>query len=187
MLFRSENRQSAGELTGEMELPAELADFMREIRKALGEGLSDFDYWDRTACLREDFRERIRLCVTGETRTVTFGELSEVLEAFRVRLDGAVERAMEAGKGIMPTYYTYEAVSYEEVKNPDGTPRISPYGLPSAHVKAFAQVQLPCFLEGPARMLAACGRQDQDTARAMYTKIKDNYFYDRSLKLYKTS
>ena len=106
-----ENRQSAGELTGEMELPAELADFMREIRKALGEGLSDFDYWDRTACLREGFRERIRLCVTGETRTVTFGELSEVLEAFRVRLDGAVERAMEAGKGIMPTYYTYEAVS----------------------------------------------------------------------------
>ena len=182
-----ENRQSAGELTGEMELPAELADFMREIRKALGEGLSDFDYWDRTACLREGFRERIRLCVTGETRTVTFGELSEVLEAFRVRLDGAVERAMEAGKGIMPTYYTYEAVSYEEVKNPDGTPLISPYGLPGAHVKAFAQVQLPCFLEGPARMLAACGRQDQDTARAMYTKIKETDIYDRSLKMYKTS
>lgn len=171
----------------ELELPEELADFMREIRKALGEGLSDFDYWDRTACLREDFREKIRLCVTGQTRTVTFGELAEILKAFQARLDGAVERAMEAGKGIMPTYYTYEAVSYEEVKNPDGTPRISPYGLPSAHVKAFAQVQLPCFLEGPARMLAACGRQDQDTARAMYAKIKETDIYDRSLKMYKTS
>lgn len=170
-----------------MELPAELAAFMRNLRSALTEDLSDFDYWDKTASYRESFWEEIRLHVSGKRETLTFGELAETLQAFGEKLESAVSKAMELGEGIMPTYFTYEAVSYEEIKNEDGSARISPYGLPSVQVKEFKLVKVPEFLEGPARMLAACGQDDLGRAKAMCAKIKETDIYDQKLKMYKTS
>lgn len=174
-----------------MELPEELASFMRDIRELLAkqerEGLSTQAYWESVADLREAFREKIKLCTSGEKQSVTFEELTDTLNAFAGKLECAVEKAMELGNGIMPTYFTCEAVSYEEVKNEDGSPRISPYGLPSARVKEFKQTVLPYFLEGPARMLAACDEKDRVRAGEMCARIKDSDMYDRKLKMYKTS
>lgn len=73
------------------------------------------------------------------------------------------------------------------VKNEDGTCRISPYGLPSVKVRSFRRVNLPLFLEGPARMLAAAGAEDRKTAAEMCAKLKETDIYDRKLKMYKTS
>lgn len=170
-----------------MELPAELAGFMRALRSALEEGLSGFAYWDRAAGLRESFREEIRFCVSGKQETVSFGELFETLRLFRDKLADAVSKAMEQGEGIMPTYFTYEAVSYEVLKEKDGSVRMSPYGLPSVQVTEFKQTRLPEFLEGPARMLTACGHDDPGQAGRMCAKIKQSDMYDRKLKMYKTS
>lgn len=171
----------------EVRLPEELAAFMRDINTYLQEELSDFDYWDKTASRRESFREEIKFEVSGNLTALTFKEISGILDAFSEKLDRAVEKAMEYGKGIMPTYFTFEASEFEEVLNEDGTPRISPYGLPSARVKKFYLVQVPYFLEGPARMLSACGKEDQGTAAEMCAKIRETDIYDRKLKMYKTS
>lgn len=168
-------------------LPEELTVFMRDIYAFLQENLSDFAYWEKTADRRESFREEIKFEVSGNRTALSFGEINDILSAFSEKLDRAVSRAMEYGQGIMPTYFTFEASEFEEVKNEDGTPRISPYGLPSAHVKKFSLVQVPHFLEGPARMLSACGREDQETAAAMCARIKETDIYDRKLKMYKTS
>lgn len=172
---------------GEIKLPTELVSFMRNIYAALGGGLSDFDYWDKVAGLREDFRERIVFMVSGQKTAVPYVEIGEVLKAFAGKLRTAYEKALELGNGIMPTYLTYEAGEFEAVKNEDGTPRISPYGLPCAKVKAFTLVKVPDFLEGPARMLAACKEQDRDMAREMCANIKASGIYDEKLKMYKTS
>lgn len=171
----------------EVRLPRELAAFMRDIYELLQEGLSDFVYWDKTAARRESFREEIRFEVSGNLTAFSFKEISGILSAFSEKLDRAVAKAMEYGRGIMPTYFTFEASEFEEVLNEDGTPRISPYGLPSAKVKSFRLVQVPYFLEGPARMLSACGEKDRDTAAAMCDKIRETDIYDRKLKMYKTS
>lgn len=170
-----------------VELCIELAELMDGLFAALHEGLSDFEYWDRAACMREDFRERIKLSVTGEKVMVGFGRLEQVLEAFDGKLQAAVERAMEIGGGIMPTYFTYEAEEYEVVKSPDGSPRMSPYGLPSVEVRRFKRRDLPYFLEGPARFLAAAKPGERETAREMCGKIKETDVYDRKLNMYKTS
>lgn len=172
---------------GEITLPAELCDFMRAVYDTLQEDLSDYDYWDKVATLRENYRETVKFQVSGDKSVVTFGELEKVLKAFALKLQTACDKALELGEGIMPTYFTYEADSFEEVKNADGTARISPYGLPSVQVHSFRLVKVPFFLEGPAKMLAACQEKDRPTAKEMYAKIKETDIYDKKLKMYKTS
>ncbi len=168
-------------------LPEELVRFMRGLYAALQEELDDFAYWDRAAGLRERFREEVRLCVSGETVSVSYEELGRTLRAFQEKLRASVKRALELGGGVMPTYFTYDAVSYEAVLQEDKSPRISPYGMPSVKVKEFRLAQVPRFLEGPARMLAGCGREDRELARKMHAAIRDSDLYDRKLKMYKTS
>lgn len=180
-----QERAAAGEKG--QELPVELVRFLRDIYAALQESLSDFDYWDRTAVLREAFRQETMLCVSGEKETVSFQELCSVLGAFREKLNRGVTRALGLGEGVMPTYFTYEAQEYEAQLNEDGSPRISPYGMPGVRVKSFCRTQVPRFLEGPARMLAACGKEDRERARRMCAEIKKTGIYDRELKMYKTS
>lgn len=171
----------------ETKLPAELAAFMRDLYALLQEDLSDFAYWDKAADRRERFREEIRFEAGGEVSAASFGEIGSVLGAFAEKLDRAVAKAMEYGRGIMPTYFTFEASEFEAATNEDGTPRISPYGLPAARVKKFSLAQAPYFLEGPARMLSACGRSDRKTAAEMCARIKETDIYDSKLKMYKTS
>lgn len=183
-LLEEVKRHSSEEETG---LPMELSAFMQDIYALLQEGLSDFEYWDRTASRRERFREEIKFEASGSVAAVSFRKLEEILTAFAEKLERGIARAFAYGKGIMPTYFTFEAAEYEPILNEDGTPRISPYGLPAAHVKSFNLVQLPFFLEGPARMLSARGRKDRKTAEEMCDKIRETDIYDRKLKMYKTS
>lgn len=170
-----------------VEIPAELAGFMDTIVAAMGEDLTPFAYWDKVATAREAFREETKLCVSGDKTAVTFARLEQVLQLFAGKMHSALERALEIGGGIMPTYFTYEAESYEVVKNPDGTDRISPYGLPSVKVHSFKRVDLPYFLEGPARMLSAVTEEDRAQAAEMCKRIKTTDIYDKKLKMYKTS
>lgn len=172
---------------GALELPAELAAFLRDIYGILRSGLSDFDYWDKVAERKEAFREETMFSVSGERTAVPYGEVKEILKAFGKKLESACEKALALGGGIMPTYFTYEATEFEEQKNEDGSPRITPYGLPGARVKAFEPVKVPFFLEGPARMLMACGEKDRPVAREMCAKVRESGIYDRELKMYKTS
>lgn len=170
-----------------MKIPAELAGFMEAIFEALGENLTPFAYWDKVATLREAFREQTKLSVSGKKTAVSFVQLEQVLTAFAAKLHRALEEALKLGDGIMPTYFTYEADSYEVVKNPDGTNRISPYGLPSVKVLSFKRVDLPYFLEGPARMLTAVTEEDRAQAAQMCARLKQTDVYDKKLKMYKTS
>lgn len=172
---------------GALELPAELAAFMRDIHGIVKSGLSDFDYWDKVAERKEAFREETMFSVSGERTAVPYREVKEILEGFGEKLESACEKALALGSGIMPTYFTYEAAEFEEQKNEDGSPRITPYGLPGARVKAFELVKVPFFLEGPARMLMACGEKDRPVAREMCAKVRESGIYDRELKMYKTS
>lgn len=186
MLDAVKEQVSQGNAQG-VRLCRELAGFMDGIAAALDAGLSSFDYWDQVASLREGFRESTKLSVSGEQTLVSFTRLEQVLTAFANKLHAAVKAALEIGQGIMPTYFTYEADRYQVVKNPDGTDRISPYGLPSVQVEHFTRVDLPYFLEGPARMLAASTEDERDAAAAMCAKLKESDVYDKKLKMYKTS
>lgn len=170
-----------------IELCRELHDFMYGIDRVYLQETEDFAYWDQVAGLRERFREETKLTVSGETVFVTFRELERILGAYAQKINRAVEKALQIGNGIMPTYFTFEAKEYEVVKNADGSDRISPYGLPSVQVKKFELQQLPYFLEGPARMLAGSAPDRREDMAAMCARLKETDIYDQKLKMYKTS
>lgn len=88
------------------------------------------------------------------------------------------------GNGLVPTYFTHEAVDFEPVVDENGNPVMSHYGLQKAVVKEFKTVALPYFLEGPARMM---GNVNEETAREMYNNVKKTGLYDEKLAMYKTS
>lgn len=166
---------------------AEPAAFLRDIRKAYAQTADDFTCWDRVASLREAFRKRTETGISGEKEAVTFGELRDILSLFGNTLEEGVARALKIGNGIMPTFFTYEAAAYEMKMNADGTPYMTPYGMPGVMVKALERRDLPLFLEGPARYLASCGEKDRETAAEMARNIRKSGLYDEKLSMYKTS
>ena len=181
------HEQLANGNTSGVVLCEELAGFMGAINNAMNEELSDFDYWNKVADLREAFREQIKFSVSGEKAFISFEELELILASYADKLLAALSKALEIGNGIMPTYFTYEADEYEVVKNEDGTDRISPYGLPSVKVSHFKRCDLPYFLEGPARMLSASKPEEIEQAREMCRRLRQTDVYDKKLKMYKTS
>ncbi len=167
-------------------LPAEIAAYIRDIYGVLKkEGLSDFTYWDQVCELKEAYRASVKFCVSGEMTDVPTAELAEIFAAFYDKLEQGFEKAMKLGDGIVPTYITYEAVRYEEIKDEQGNNVRNPSGYPTVKVQEFRPVLVPYYLEGPARMLAASTDIEQAAAQAAAVKASD--LYDVPLKMYKTS
>ena len=166
---------------------AEPVAFLRAVCRAYAETEDRFARWDRVATLREDFRARVETGISGEKESVSFASLADVLTLFENTLEEGVRRALDIGGGIMPTFFTYEAAAWEPRLNADGTPWITPYGMPGVRVRALERKDLPFFLEGPARYLASCGEGDRQQAAEMSAKIRESELFDRKLKMYKTS
>ncbi len=166
-------------------LPEELVSFARELYTELNAGHSDFEYWENIANWKENYRESIKYHTSGKEAVLSVGEIADILDAFAKKLEKAVTRALEVGDGVMPTYFTYEAVKYEKVLDDAGQEVITPYGLPSVKVLEFKQQVLPKFLEGPAKYLSSAKQADESLSQ-MCGKIKESGLYDEKLKMYKT-
>ncbi len=166
-------------------LPEELVSFARELYTELIAIHSDFKYWDKVANLKENYRESIKYHTSGMEKSLSVREITDILGAFAKKLDKAVAKAMDVGEGIMPTYFTYEAVKYEKILDEAGREVITPYGLPAVKVHEFKQQVLPKFLEGPTKYLSSVKEADMGY-RQMCQIIKKSSLYDKKLKMYKT-
>ncbi|WFR58443.1 cellobiose phosphorylase [Anaerocolumna sp. AGMB13025] len=170
-------------------IPEEIYEFLIKVYTVLTqaetEKWSDFTYWDKVSTFREIYRETTRFHLSGRLRKADTKELLEVFEKFMVKLEAGIRKAIGYGEGIVPTYFTYHAVSFTPVTHEDGSFVMSHYGLPKAVVKAFEVVPLPAFLEGPARMLGTL--TDKESARILFQNVKTSSLYDDKLKMYKTS
>ncbi|MGV8981086.1 cellobiose phosphorylase [Clostridium sp.] len=166
-------------------LPEEIIDLLRHSEELLDNysigNLTDFQYWDKTATLREVFRDKIRYGISGNEEKCSTVEILDIFKKFNSKLENGLDRALKYGKGIFPTYFTYEAKKYEIIegkKNPIN-------GYDNVRVTEFECRLLPLFLEGPARALK--GIKDANKARTIYDAIKKSEIYDNNLKMYKTS
>ncbi len=172
-----------------IELPAQLHSFLmalaHTLEQARTDSWSDFQYWDAATTLREQFREQVRFGLAGTCSVVSASKLAELLAAFLYKLEEGVKKACTYGEGIVPTYFTYEAVEFSPVYDPDGNKVLSGYGLPKASVNAFRVKPLPAFLEGPAKLLASLKGTPQ--AEELYRKVRESELYDAKLGMYKTS
>ncbi|MDF2922294.1 MAG: cellobiose phosphorylase [Paenibacillaceae bacterium] len=172
-----------------VQLPEEIHDFLLQVDGSVteyyGSDQDNFRYWDRTAAMREAYRERIRFGISGLEQDISLADLEQMTSRMIRKLDQGIEQAIRLGKGLPPTYFCFEAVSYEPVLDDQGKPVLGGYGLPQVRVKAFAAKPLPYFLEGPARWMKQTG--DQKQAAAAYRQIKETELYDPAIRMYKTS
>ncbi|MCD6482263.1 MAG: cellobiose phosphorylase [Candidatus Izimaplasma sp.] len=162
---------------------SELNDLMIDIVKTMKEQLCDFDYWDKINNYKEIYRKKIKLNSVGNI-VINSKLIREALNLYLNKINIALEKAIELGNGIYPTYLIYEVTKFEELLL-NGSAKIGNYGLPIVKALEFSMTPLPFYLEAPARALKVM--TDTEKKRVMYNKIKQSNIYDNILHFYKTS
>ena len=172
-------------LDKEISLPIEIGELLKNTVALLDEynegKLDDFNYWDKVATNREIYRDKVRFGIAGQEEKFITKDIVLAFEKFSAKVNKGLERALEYGKGIYPTYICYEAKKYEIVEGKNNPIN----GYQNVIVKVFEPKTLPLFLEGPTRVLK--GMKDIQRAEKLYNAIKESNVYDKKLKMYKIS
>jgi hypothetical protein len=148
-------------------LPEELKEFCDELSLALDQQTEPFAYWDKSYELKEAYRHRTKLGVSGRETAVAAAYLHAFLDRVIARCDQGIKRSL-AKYNNYHTYFINEVTDHEMV---DGKVRI----------KQFRQKALPLFLEGFVHAL----KVEKD--RQIPALVKSGPLYDRQLKMYKVN
>ncbi|MGI8317170.1 cellobiose phosphorylase [Halobacillus mangrovi] len=172
------------EMEEETMVPVEVYTLIQEVKTALHQNLTSFEYWDTVSTARESYRAAIQDGLDGREKALTTAEVQEILELFMEKVDAGMEEARALGEGLMPTYFYYEASQYEVRRDDEGQVMKNEKGAPLVNVQSFDVHVLPHFLEGPARALKG---MSADTAAELHQSIRQSSLYDQKLQMYKTS
>ena len=179
--FLQEKFHRAEGQAAELTLPVELSDFYLETAKILEKWKQDrdnFSYWQQASSARENYRDRVFDCLSGEERSLDFEKIQEFLTLAREKLKAAVGSARE-DSGLFTLYYYYEALEYER------TGEYSERGLPLLKITDFKQHKLPAFLEGQVRAFKVLNSQKK--AACLHKSVQASELYDSSLQMYRVN
>lgn len=166
---------TAGALEGRVggiSLFAELAGLAKDVSQALQAEQDPFRRWDKLNRIREDYRSRTCLGYQGIRRELPCRELAAALREMEKAVLTGIEKAKAMNGGLIPTYFTFRADSWEET--PEGP--MPTFLTPTA---------LPLFLEGPVRYLKLALPQAEKLA--LVSRVKESGLYDRKLNMYKVN
>jgi len=164
----------------EIKIPIEVMDLINglfEITKKnlIGE-ISNFNFWDESSKLREFYRERTRLGISGDEITVKLSDVVDRIKVFLEKIDIGLEKAFIKDKGLYHTYFYYDLIDYEILEK-EGKKVIKP--------KRFERNELPLFLEGQVHYLKV--EKDPNKKKEIIKRIKESDLYDKKLKMYKVN
>jgi len=163
------------------ELPEEVVDLIDEVINDLRE--KEYS-WDRSAAIRENYREQIYSKASGKSTKVSSAKLRSLLEGIKTRAEHAVANSTDKKSGLVHTYFRAVPVDVKPQKNADGSDRLHPErGVPYADIKKFEQIPLPLFLEGQVRRLRTLN--DTQKARGIYNALRNSGVFDTNLDMYK--
>lgn len=154
----------------------ELFLFIQELNDILGEKLVDLDYWKRSNTIKEEYRRKVRMGISGVEREFSLCDVRAFLEAVIKKVDAGVAKARHPD-GLFATYYYHKVTRHEMV---DG---VAP-SKEGVHVRplGFERHDMPIFLEGFVHALRS--EQDAVAALSLHTKVKQSALYDKALKMY---
>mmetsp|Transcript_17204 Transcript_17204/g.39751 ORF Transcript_17204/g.39751 Transcript_17204/m.39751 type:complete len:1215 (-) Transcript_17204:108-3752(-) len=148
-----------------------------------------FQYWDKVATAREEYRAKVTYYFSGETVSYTGSEVSEMLKRWIEEIDLGVERAHNFGtkgfgddgtSGIPAAYFSYDVTEWEE------NGKQNDQGLALVDAKAMRVGVFPLFLEGPIRYMKTV-IDDKTKLTDMYERILTSGLRDDGIKMYKVS
>jgi hypothetical protein len=133
--------------------------------------------WDKRMTALETYRTEIYQPTNSQR--LSNQQTKAILSHIQHHLQEAIDRILSSDP-IIPTYFAYEAVSYEAVNIQVD------HGQPTVRVLEFKQLNLPRFLEGPTRYLSGINR-DTVKGQELVDRIRHSGIFDTPLNLYKTS
>jgi hypothetical protein len=133
----------------------------------------NYQYWDQTHCLKEEYRHKTRMGFSGREKEVGFADLNLSLNNFLKKIDQGIDRAYDKNKKVYYSYFINEVVKYEKIDDHFVRPL------------KFLQKKLPLFLEGQYHALKVS--DDLKKAKEIYEATKKSQLYDKKLKMYKVT
>ena len=166
------------------EIPEEVENFLKssekEIEGALEKGTAPYTIWDKLTKLKEDFRVKTRLGISGNMVKMSCDKIVHFLNIALNRIDEAVRNSLDKKTGLYHTYYANIPVKYTVIKGPDGKEKLNGKGLPCIKVKEFKSRPLPHFLEGQVHAL----KVEKNKAAKIHQAVMKSNLYDRKLKMF---
>jgi len=162
-----------------IDISEDIYDFLLKLNKLIEEYFNsktaqrDYDYWDESYALKEDYRAKTRFGLSGKEKETTPTQLMATLNNALKKVNLGIEKARDAKKDIYYTYFINEVKEYKPLK--------ANFVMPTK----FLQKKLPLFLESQVHALKLSG--NINAAIALYKATKYSSLYDKKLKMYKVT
>lgn len=171
----------------------ELYELMVGLNKAMEKRLNFKDhekslaYWEASNQLKERYREKTRMGISGLERKMTVVELKLFIDNC-LKLIGEIFKPENRRKilhknGAPYTYFINEVEEYEPIwrDRKKKIPALSSSGHPLVKAKKFRQKPVALFLEGPVHLL----KVHRELNKQIYEGVKKSRLFDRKLEMYK--
>jgi len=161
----------------ELSITEEIYNFLINLDQLILDNLNsdsdnkDYQYWDKSYSLKEDYRQKTKLGVSGKELNLETRQLLNILNNCLVKLESAINKGWDKEKNIYYAYFINEVSEYTK----------------EASIKPtkFNQIKLPFFLEAQVHALRLTGNINK--AKMLYSAIKKSDLYDKKLKMYKST
>ena len=189
----------------------EVAELLEELVKITKAASNDFDFWDKTHTVKESYREKTRLGLSGNDKDYTISQIRKILSVFEPKLaECRTKLEAIASGGIVPTCFGFTPESWKI--NEDAESKLSPAAkarrdaIPVADgqagataammaiaeekiqpivINSFKRRDLPLFLEGPVHYLRLC--PGKNTAQNFHRNMLSSPLYDKKLDMIKNN
>jgi hypothetical protein len=155
------------------EFPVEVAALIKNVIEDLPKEYN----WNRSADIREDYRDRVRQNTTGQTDIIPGPALRQMLEGLIARFERGLTQSIDAKTGLVHTYFLHKAVDVRDRTGGSSTPNAV-----HVEIQRFAADPLPLFLEGQVHWLRVC---DSQRAAQIFQAVRRSPLVDKPLGMYK--
>ena len=193
----------------EVPLAEEVSAMLKELVYITKKAAGDFQFWDWTHTVKENFREKTRLGLSGSDENLALGEIQEILSVFQKKLEESRAKLESVSiGGVVATYFEFIPEAYMEnktnEKNLSPATKAREKESAAAHdpaggtaalaaiageknkpllIQSFRRRALPLFLEGPAHYLRL--RPGAQAARDFHANMLASPLYDKKLRMFK--
>ncbi|MDD5066569.1 MAG: hypothetical protein PHF84_05935 [bacterium] len=165
----------------EIRTAREIVDLLVQLKKATLKNQDDqFKFWDETHTLKEQYRVRTMMGLSGAESGLKAGDLKGILELFLKKVEQGLARAFDSRSGVINTNFEHLVEKYKILKEGKNH-----YNLACIKPLRFRQVPLKLFLEGPVHYLRIC--RDRDEARKFHAKVMVSGLFDKKLNMLKVN
>ncbi|MGA2774672.1 MAG: cellobiose phosphorylase [Candidatus Omnitrophota bacterium] len=156
-----------------IELTKEIYNFLIALNRLLSRNTSNYEYWDESHSLKEEYRRITRLGLSGKKTEISASLLLEVLNKALKKINVGLNKVFDRKRKVYYSYFINEITKYDIIKSRFIAP------------KKFKQIKLPFFLEGQMHALRLS--KDINEAVKLADATKKNELFDKKLKMYKVT